>query len=254
MMTIQITGLDELRSALNDFSKRQIPFAVAEALNDTAKDAQAALVHEINDSFDRPTPYTLSSIYVRRATKDNLKAQVGIKDFAGKGIPASKYLAAQIEGGSRHQKRFERALQSVGALPPGYSVVPGAMAKLDAYGNIDKGLIVQLLSYFKAFPEMGYRANMTDRRRATLAKGNKKKNIQGVAYFVGQPGGMRCPLGIWARYSFGHGSAIKPILIFVPSVHYEKRFDFYYTVQKKVESVFDKNMVAAWERAIRTAK
>jgi hypothetical protein len=113
---------------------------------------------------------------------------------------------------------------------------------------------VQLLSYFKAFPEMGYKANMTDKRRATLARGNAKKGKQGVVYFVGRPGGKQFPLGIWARYTFAHGSAVKPILIFVESVTYEKRFEFHYTAQRTIDAVFERNLKAAWERAWATAK
>jgi hypothetical protein len=220
---------------LFDTKLKQVPFAMAKTLTLTAKDVQAALVHEMRDSFDRPTPFTLNSVFVTAATKKSQQAIVGLKDYSAKGSAASKYLAPEIEGGPRGNKRFEKALQAAGVLPPGYFVVPGATATLDAYGNIARSLIVQLLSYFKAFPQMGYKANITDKRKALMAKDNKRTGKLGVVYFVGRPGGGRRPLGVWARYTFGHGSAVKPVLIFVRGVNYEKRLDYFYAAQKAIE-------------------
>lgn len=241
---------------LDNFKKNQVPFATAKALTKTAQAVAEAERKEMRDVFDRPTPYTMAAIYVKSATKKNLVAKVGIKNFAGKGNPASKFLAAQITGGTRRQKKFEKALQAVGAMPHGYFAVPGSGAKLDQYGNIMPSLIVQLLSYFKAFPEMGYKANMTDKRKAQLAKGKAKRGIQGVVYFVGRPGGNSAnyPLGIWARYTFNAGSFVSPVLIFVPHAQYKAIFDFYYVGKKVVERVFKTEFRAAMAEAMATAK
>ncbi len=247
------SNIDKVISGMMDFPRNQLPYAVATALTKTTQDIAEAERREVRDVFDRPTPYTLDSFYVKPAKKSDLTSYVGIKDFAGKGTPAIKFLAAQIKGGVRKQKRFERALQSVGALPAGYYIVPGEGAKLDSYGNIDRGLIVQLLSYFKAFPEMGYRSNMTDKRKAALAKGNAKKGVGGVVYFVGSPGD-RLPLGIWSRHSFGHGSAIKPILIFVASAHYEALLDFYYVSEATAKAKMEGNLRASVDAALKSSR
>jgi hypothetical protein len=243
--------LDRMVGGLRELEVNQIPFALASALTNTVKDVKEAEIKELRDSLDRPTPTTLDSIYIQPATKQKLEAVVGIKDFAGKGNPASKYLAAEVQGGPRHTKRFERALQAAGILPPGMMVVPGGGVQLDQYGNISPSLIAQLLSYFKAFPEMGYKSNMTDKRKASLAKGTKKGK-QGVAYFVARDGWLHP--GVWARYSFGHGSSVKPILMFVQGANYEKRFDFFYTAEITVNKVFAGHMTAAWQRAWDTAR
>ncbi|MFZ6767498.1 hypothetical protein ACO0LM_10465 [Undibacterium sp. Di26W] len=247
------SNFDQVIAKMPDFPRNQLPYALATALTKTAQEIAKAKRKELQDVFDRPTPYTLDSLYVKPARKNQLSAYVGIKDFSAKGTPAIKFLSAQIDGGTRHQKRFERALQAVGALPSGYYVVPGSAARLDSYGNIDRGLIVQLLSYFKAFPEMGYKANMTDKRKAALAKGNAKKGIAGVSYFVGSPG-SRLPLGIWSRHSLGHGSAVKPVLIFVRSAHFKALLDFYYVSEITVKATMDKNIRAAIEQALKTQR
>lgn len=254
LMKISIkSNVDQVVAEMRNFPRNQLPFAIATALTKTAQDIKDAEIREVKDVFDRPTPYTLESFYVRPAKKTQLVASVGIKDFAGKGTPAIKFLAAQINGGARRQKRFERALQSVGAMPSGYYAVPGSAAKLDAYGNLDRGLIVQLLSYFQAFPEMGYKANMTDKRKAALAKGNQKKGIGGVAYFAGTPGD-RLPLGIWARYSLGHGSAVKPVLIFIKSAYYQPLLDFFFVSDSVAKNTMEGNIRQAVDKAIEQMK
>lgn len=242
--------LDKLLAGLDDMARKQVPFVIAASLTDTAKDVQQAEIVEIKDSFDRPTPATLDSIYVRPATKQKFEAEVGIKSFMGKGVPAIKYLTAEVEGGQRRVKRFERALQAANLLPPGYFAVPGDAVQLDQYGNVPGSLIVQLLSYFKAFPEMGYKANMSDKRKAALAKGNKKGK-QGVAYFVARDGWLHP--GIWARYAFGHGSAVRPVLMYVRGAAYEKRFDFYYAAQQAIERSFERNLKTRWQQAWQSA-
>lgn len=246
-------NVDRVLRQMRDFPRNEVPFAMAKALTKTAQDVQAAEIHEVKDVFDRPTPYTLSSFYVKPATKSKLEARVYIKNEASKGTPAIKFLKAQIEGGARKQKRFEKALQAAGIMPAGYYAVPGEGAKLDSYGNLDRGLIVQLLAYFKAFPEAGYKANMTDKRKAALAKGNAKKGQQGVAYFVGQPG-KKSPLGVWARYRMFGGSAVKPVLIFIKSAKYEQLLDFYYVSDVTARKKMDKNVRAEMAEILKKLK
>lgn len=235
------SNVDRVLREMRDFPRNEVPFAMAKALTKTAQDVQAAEMREVKDVFDRPTPYTLNSFYIRPATKAKLTASVFIKNETAKGTAAIKFLKAQVEGGQRKQKRFEKALQSAGVMPSGHYVVPGEGAKLDSYGNIDRGLIVQLLAYFRAFPECGYKANMTDKRKASLAKGNAKKGQQGVAYFVGRPG-RKAPLGIWSRTRYFGGSAVRPILIFIPNAKYEQLLDFYYVSDITARKEMDKNV------------
>ena len=251
-LTVDVAAtMADLNAKLGDLTRRQLPYASALALTRTVQEIQQREVHEMRDVFNRPTPYTLSSTFIKPATKSSLQATVGLKDFAGKGIPAAKFLAAQITGGARRLKRFERALRSAGHLPEDYRVVPGRGAELDSYGNIKPSQIVQILSYLRAFPEAGYRANMTDRRRKRLARGTKAK--QGFTYFIGRPGD-RLPMGVWQRYAFARGSAVKPVFIFVRQAHYEAVFDFEYVAVSTAHSVFHRHLSSALAEAMRTAR
>ncbi|MFZ3286203.1 MAG: hypothetical protein WA191_05090 [Telluria sp.] len=250
-MSIDVSNAIAQLTARTTAGPKQVKFAARVALTRSIVKAKGALEHEMRDVFSNPTPFTMSSLYVRPATATNLSAEVKLKDFAAKATPASKFLSAQIKGGQRSQKRFERALQSVGALPPGYRIVPGAAAKLDSYGNMSRGQIVQILAFFRAFPEAGYKANMTSQGRAKLARGSKSK--QGFAYFAGRPGD-RLPLGIYQRITFARGSAIKPVMIFVRSAIYQPTLDFEYVAEKTIQTEFAGEFVRAFAEAVRTAR
>ena len=164
---------DTATAHLNALERKQLPFAYSLAVNRTAKLVKQAEIDKMRAVFDRPTPYTLNSLYVKPGTKANPSAYVWLKYDTFKGTPAEKYLLPQIDGGSRSHKRFERALQGVGAMPTGYYCIPGKFAQMDNYGNWSRGQIIKILSYFRAFPERGYRANMTD---AALWHGAQKRN------------------------------------------------------------------------------
>lgn len=248
MITVSVqSNIDQAIRELGVTIKAQVAYAARKAVVKTAEDVRQAQIREMRDVFDRPTPYTLSSVENKLITTNPPTAHVWLKDFAGKGTPASKFLLAQIKGGARPIKRFEAALRSVGALPEGMIAVPASGAKLDAYGNMDRGQIVQILSYFRAFPEAGYKANMTAKTKARLAKGTKKK--RGMAYFVGRPGD-RLPLGVWQRTNFGQlGSAIKPVLIFADAAYYRPIFNFEYVGRTTTNRVFNDHFRRAMAEA-----
>jgi len=250
-MPINVRDAVAQLSAICTAGQKQVQFATRVALTRTAGKVKDAEVHEMRDVFRNPTPYTLSSVFVLPATNNRLSATVLLKDEATKAVPAAKFLKAQIDGGQRGLKRFERALIAARVMPADYRAVPGSAAKLDSFGNMNRGQIVQILSFFRAFPEMGYKANMTDAGRARLARG--KRGQQGFVYFVGRPGN-RLPLGIYQRIKFGHGSAVKPVLIFVRSAVYEAIFDFSYVAEDVVAREFGDEFAKAYIEAAGSAR
>jgi hypothetical protein len=251
-MKIELRGLDEAVKIAKEV-QGQAPYILARTLSKTAVAVKGAEVDEMRKVFDRPTPYTLGGVYVKTASKSNLTARVWLKDKlqAGKGTAAADFLWPQVHGGERQLKRFEKALQYAGVLPRGYYAVPGSGAKMDRYGNMDKGQIVQLISYFQGFGEQGYRANMTGQKIKKLAKG--KKTTRGFAYFAIPPGKHIYP-GIYQRTGFAWGTAIKPVLIFVRSTRYKKRFDFHGVGQTTADKVWENEFYQAFDDAISTKK
>lgn len=246
-------NLKETSAWLDDVQREQMPFATALALTRTAALVKEAELREIDDVFDRPTPYTRNSLFTKPATKRDLNAYVWLKDDrAGSGTPATQYLSPNIAGGLRTLKRFETMLRGRGLLPDGYYAVPGSAATFDAFGNMSRGQIIQILSYFKTFNVAGYSANITDKRKGKLARGTRSK--VGYVYFVGRPGDGKLPLGIWQRFNLGHGTAIKPVILFVRSARYDAIFDFAFVAERVVEREFPRQFEAALRQALATAR
>jgi hypothetical protein len=223
--------------------------AVAVALTRTAVDVRDAERAEIASAFDRPTPYTLNSLRLRPATEDKLVAEVFLKDDAsGSGTPADKYLLPQIEGGKRSLKSFERQLQQIGAMPSGWHAVPGRFARLDAYGNVSYGQIIQILSQLRSTPTAGY-------TRAISMDPKKKRAAQrraGGQYFALPKGRGRLLPGIYqARDTAWGRAAPRPVFIFVRSSTYRALFRFQEVAEAVAMSQFPKHFDNELQERIR---
>ena len=72
-----------------DMRKELVQRSVVNALNRTGSSVMDALTAEMSTAFDRPTPYTLGSLRVDKATASNMLARIAPKDFAGKGTPGA---------------------------------------------------------------------------------------------------------------------------------------------------------------------
>ena len=229
MATVTVSDAGRIFTAIEN----KISRATAKTLSAIAKNVRDEVTAELPKVFDRPTPWTMRSLYWRGASVDKgrMTATVWFKDFAAKGTPADKYLRPQVLGGGRGQKRMERGLQQAGILPAGMMVVPGRSAKLDAYGNISRGQIVQILAYFRAFGEQGYAANMTDKRRKNLARDKVSRATgavrKGFSYFVLRQVHNGLPPGVYMRLQYGEQVVLRPILIFIRSANYRPRLAFY---------------------------
>ncbi|MDH1472931.1 hypothetical protein N5F13_00350 [Comamonas thiooxydans] len=220
--------------------------AYAKALNDTGFQVRRAMQDEMRAVFDHPTDYILRSPFVRMATAAKLSVTIEPTYMGGKGIDPQKILDAQTWGGRRRDKRSESALRRAGILPNGYQTAipsddrggpyPGSD---DGKGNLRGPFLVQLISYFHAFGEQGYKANMSEKGYQRVHRGTKKQ--AGRRYFVtyGKTrGGPRITQkgeqdertahlapGIWAASGTG-GADVRPVLMFVrPGRGYQPRFD-----------------------------
>lgn len=208
----------DVKANLTRLSSKQWAFTTAIAMTRTGVRIKGAEQDTMRRVFDRPTDFTVNSVYLSPATPSKLEAEVFFKDWAPKGRAAGKYLLPQVHGGERELKGFERALQHAGWLPPGRFLVPASGAALDSHGNVSRGLIVKILSQLGANPSGANETlKLRKRRNATQQRGR---------YFYGDPG--HHGRGIWERISFAFGSAVNPIFIEVRKrPTYTVRFPFF---------------------------
>ena len=244
-ISAQVMNQVHTLKVLHGLSNQQGARSYAKALNDTGFEIRRAMQEEMRTVFDNPTDYILRSPRVRMAKPDKLSVTIEPAYMGGKGIDPQKILDAQTWGGRRRDKRSEVALRRAGYLPNGYQTAipdeehggpyPGSD---DGKGNLRGAFLVQLLSYFKAFGEQGYKANMSAKGYQRVHRGTKKQ--AGRRYFVAYGplrGGNRLTSkdeadertahlqpGIWAVTGTG-GADLRPVLLFVKQGTYQPRLD-----------------------------
>lgn len=242
-----------IQSNVGDFAKRirelgrQGPYVAAVSLTKSVKAAQAAIRAEEQQVFDRPTPYALNGTYSKAATKTNLVAELGVKDkSASKGAPLERVLGPEIYGGGRAQKGFERLLQRAGVLPAGWIVVPAAGAKLDGNGNVTRGQLEQILAALEVQRSAG------QGRRATRARSTSSRKA--TDYFALSAARRGLQPGIYLKRQFAHGTAIRPVFIFVRTAMYHTRLKFDDVSKRAVAITFPTVFSAEAAKAITSAR
>lgn len=120
------SNFKDVIKGLSDLDKKQIPFAISKALNDTAFQAKDALVAQMRKKLDNPTPFTLRAVKIKKATKDRQYAFIYIDDTQ------AKYLDNMYFGGVKTPKK--KAI-----------VVPTKDVRLNKYGNLTRNKVKNLL-------------------------------------------------------------------------------------------------------------
>lgn len=250
---IQLSVRVELREAmkaLENLRNDQIPFAIAYSLTQCAKAAQQDVTREIGRVFDRPTPFTLAAVRVKPATKRDLVAEVKLKDEAFKGNPAVRWLIAQVRGGARNRKGFEKLMQRAGVMPGGWYAVPTSNAPLDRYGNVPGSIINRILSQVQASRDVLTRETAASRARNTR-RAIKRREGRYFAAVPGNPRTKHLKPGIYERVTFGFGNAIRPVFLFQSTPpSYSKRLPFEDIVQRAVA----RELVSQFKRGFELAR
>jgi hypothetical protein len=251
-MQIKITAdLRGLKSLVEGFSQRRYNAVIATALTRTAVTVREETRRAIGQVFDRPTPWAQRSVWMKRAEASNLEASVYLVDRHGD--PQDKpyhYLFPQVFAGQRGRKGFESLLNRARVLPDGFVTVPGKGAKLDHYGNQQKGEIVQILSALSAFPTAGSGRGFNANRTAASKKrrGSKLRDIFFSSPSLQQQAanGGRLPWGVWERLP---GGRVQCLLFFVRRATYRKKLPLFEIRDRVMARDFQREFNRAYDES-----
>jgi len=236
-----MAGLIDIRldtaplAGLVDRYAKRVRYATYTALNRTAIQVRQDEQAEMRRVLDRPTPYTLNSVGIDFATRDDLTARVRFKDGLGnKTRSAERWVGLQARGGRRGMKASEGVLSR--NLLGGRQVylVPTKYAPLDAYGNVSRGAIVKILSSIRALGE--------NSRSTTRKSRGVRRTEEYFAVYDKRPG---LPPGIYRRLRTAFGNGVLPIFFFARQApDYRTIFDFDGVARRSVAQHLQANWAA----------
>jgi hypothetical protein len=152
-------------------------------------------------------------------------------------------LQAQVFGGNRQRKRSEIALARAIDFPPYW--VPGKSAPRDAYGNIQRGTLVKILSQMRASNDPTQ--NETDKRRASRANRQRKKGGGGSYFVLPVKRGKLTAGVVYERIGSAFGSAVRPVLV---GLRRPPRYGVRYDVFKLAQDIFAQRFAVNFRRQI----
>ena len=237
---MDVKGVVEAVAAIKGFSDRRLAAALATSLTRTASDIAKGERDAMVRVLDRPRPYTLGGVGLKPASASDLVAEVFLKTDGASGRGAGKYLRPLIDGAQRRMQGWEKKLEGAGVLPAGWRAVPGAGARLDAQGNLDRRQLRQIFDQLRLLMGTGPRS------RAELAKRRSAAARAGGAFFVLEPGKAKAAPGIYSR----EGRSITPVIVFVTRSQYRRLFDFYGEAQRVAERRLQQNVARAIDESV----
>lgn len=225
---------DQVVRNLDIVRRVQMPFVMSYALNRLGPILQAAHRDEMQRVFRAPVPFTLNSIFYTKSDKSKLYSFIGVKEFGGKGNPASKYLFPTVTDASRKQvypTRFSKALAHRGFTASGsymLGITSSDAARLGGNGRITPGQYTQVLFAIGAYDNDTF----TGRRYANAKRPPKKD------YFFARPGNKQgISPGIYKRKASGKG--IDMLFKYFPAPpSVQTRYDFYGLTDRVVQQQF----------------
>lgn len=249
--TAALDGLPDALRRIETVGKRDAQVASMRTLNRMAFGVREAWSDEAKRVFDRPAPLTQRAVLYRRATLGRLEAEIFLRDEAFKGTPPAKYLEPQVRGGGRRLKRFERALQAAGVMPPGTYAMPGAGVTLNTYGNVSAGQVTRILSALRANPDP---LSNTKRQKKGGKRGWGGARSGGI-FAVRDRGQDRRTAhlqpGVYERYRDGIFATVEPLLVFTRAPRYAVRYDVFALAQRYLDANLARTYSDELSRAIR---
>lgn len=207
-------------------NRRHIPYAVHQALNDTAFQALKAVRAQIVKLLHKPIPWTVRGVLVQKSrSKRDLSAAVFIS------VERWKYLQYQVEGGIRMKDNG------------GVVAIPTRFVKRNKYGNPVKSQrpkeLLKRPDVFSGTPVGGGRPAGIYKRGHAVKTGRGKR------------GGSRT---VGAAATSGHSTTLIPLYIYKRTTSYRSRFPFRRIVVGLARNRFRRNFDRRLQAALRSAR
>lgn len=215
------SNANALARSLDDFIKRQLPFAMAQGVNKTAQRVAEGESDNIVQTLKNPTPFTRKSVGVRRARKGIPTAFVFMKDIT------ASYLQPYETGG-------------VHKLPGSALLNPKDIA-LNQYGQLPRGIMSKLRSRNDIYIGV-----------VKTAKGS----INGVwqRLDVSRNGGVRKKRVARGGLYDKHLGALKLLIRFGDALPVKKQLNWGSNAKRIVDQWIDRDLSEALAAARRSAK
>ncbi len=232
-----------------------LPKAIANGMTETVKFTRVEVRSQLPMLLDRPTPWTMRSLFYFPALVNDLRAAVAFKWQFGRmsraqigEFDAPQSMFMQVAGGARQLKGFEKTLQRSGLTPPGRNfLVPAAGAERDQYGNVKQSFINKVFY-------SGSRGGSADMQ--PFSSGAKRRRTRdsraGLHYFIhpNKKGIYRTVTS--STLSGAQVSSIHPVpvFLFVRQPRYQRRVDFYGIAGKVANQRLDRDIDSSIMRSV----
>ena len=240
-MTVQLTGLQQLRAQLAGVSERRLAAIAATGLTRTAKRASALWQERIDTKVENPMAFTRKAVRIEPARANKLSAKVAVKDVNGRGLSQAEYLQQHEYGGGRVVKKFERSLIASGVMPQGYITVPGRGVERNGYGNVPRSTIIAVLRQVATSVTRGYDRTIS-RDAGRRARANARHGTRYFVMPVGNPQGVSP--GIYSRDAMG---ALRMVFAFRRLVQYSRKLTLEQAARDDIPTIATEEL----ERALR---
>jgi hypothetical protein len=223
-----------------------MPSIAARTITSLAYDAKKEVEGWLPRLLDRPTPYTMKSLFVFQAERNDLRAAVAFKTESGKlgrhmmdSVKPSRSMQAQVFGGRRQLKKSEQTLRSNGITSASRPyLIPAIGAKRDRYGNVTGAFMNKVLfqGVKMGSASQGYHVPLNGR-----TKDSSKKN----QYFVMRRRFGQVPVGIFKN--MGKSQPPLPVFLFSAKADYKPRVPFYAIAQAVINRNWRKRFDESYE-------
>jgi hypothetical protein len=244
MISGKLEGFKEALQGLGELQKK-MPSIAARTLTTLAYDAKKEVEGWLPRVLDRPTPYTMRSLFVFQAEKNDLRAAVAFRSEFGKmprtmmdSIEASRSMRVQVFGGARRHKASERTLLSNGITTTSRSyLVPAKGAQRDAYGNVPGSFMNKVLfqGVKRGSASQGYHRPLNNR-------GQHEAKRKGQYFVMRRDGVAR---GIYQN--MGKKAPPLPVFLFAEKAQYKKRVSFYAIAQAVINRNWQKRFNESYD-------